>query len=431
MSDLQPELIEVARFLQQDAAGLPSTEHWNQSQACYPGEDAPLIDPVLIREAADKLELPQEAVAALDKARHLLERHTPLRRWAWHCQYWLVREPGNLSQEVLSWPMLPSAPGDGSALFYGLIFLSGIPDLLRRHGQRKIPETVTWETLSDIRIWMEEYRRKHGEWGFDKQRWMAHHFAGQLYRLGRLQFEFRPYPFDFHAFRHRESRKVVMLAGDGMAFREDGQFDGTNGIHGGRKKLWTTSFRTDRYSIAGTPLSADGMVLRRMVALDATEWMPALKKGDPTLNIHIPAEGPMSPEACGESVAAAMAFFRQYFPEYAYRAIATSTWLLDRQFNELLPESSNIRRFLREFYLHPVPIASERQAYERVFGTSAPDLLTLKPSSSLQKVMLEHVKNGGRFYHGGGVIFPEDLPWGQQVYQQGIRGLKLPGQRLR
>ena len=408
----------VAALLHLEMPGRISAEAWRQSQEIFPSGPLSFLHPDYVREMGCRLKSATKITDALVAALELFERHPLLQRWAWHCHYWLGCGGEETFQEVSSWLMVPETLGPGADLFYAIIFLSGIPNLLRMHQERKISEAVTWDTLSDLEIWIRDYRQKKGVWGFDRQGWLAHHFSGRLYRLGRLQYGHDSYPFDFHGFRHEQTRQVVMLAGDGMVFRNDGQFDGANGIHALEGQCWTAAFRCDEKRIFGHPIAATGIPIRRPIELDAARWRPVLGKGDPMLVIHIPAAGPMSHELCGQSFTQAIDFFPRHFPEYSFRGFCTSSWLLDRQFDWLLPGSSNIRLFLREYYLHPVPEASDQQTYERVFGNPAQDIRTAPQTSSLQKMMGQHAKSGGRFYCGGGVLFPEDFRWGQEVYQR-------------
>lgn len=74
-----------------------------------------------------------------------------------------------------------------------------------------------------------------------------------------------------------------------------------------------------------------------------------LKKGDPVIEVHIPADGPMTPEECDASIQMAKEFFKKYYPDYEYRCFCTHSWLLDPQLKNLLSEDSNIIKFQNRF----------------------------------------------------------------------------------
>lgn len=54
---------------------------------------------------------------------------------------------------------------------------------------REIPEKIYVDSMKDIRIWAEDYKRKHGIWGIDELDWLAKSLDLKVIRLGRLQYE--------------------------------------------------------------------------------------------------------------------------------------------------------------------------------------------------------------------------------------------------
>lgn len=75
------------------------------------------------------------------------------------------------------------------------------------------------------------------------------------------------------------------------------------------------------------------------------------RRADHALDVHIPESGPLDPEACTASFAAARKFFAQHFPEEEYSHAVCTSWLLDPQLREYLPPSSNIVQFQERFEL--------------------------------------------------------------------------------
>ncbi|MFJ8543144.1 acyltransferase domain-containing protein [Streptomyces sp. NPDC093586] len=80
----------------------------------------------------------------------------------------------------------PDALGDYFAAF---VFVAALPHTRAYHRSRGIPAEVTRRTLADLGRNMAGHRRRHGTGGVQAPRWLAHHFRGELYQLGRLQFE--------------------------------------------------------------------------------------------------------------------------------------------------------------------------------------------------------------------------------------------------
>ncbi len=128
---------------------------------------------------------------------------------------------------------------------------------------------------------------------------------------------------------------------------------------------------------------------------------------DLALSIHIPDFlGPMTPEACDASIAAAHAFFATHFPDEQYQRAVCSSWLLDPHLKEYLPPGSNIVRFQDRFEIAKSGRDSDTSVLQFVFGPAPKDLDTLPQHSSLQRAVVTHLKNGG---HWG--FYPGWFPW--------------------
>ena len=70
-----------------------------------------------------------------------------------------------------------------------------------------------------------------------------------------------------------------------------------------------------------------------------------IRKGDPVLAVHIPADGKLDIAACRASMERAKEFFAKYFPDFAPKAFTCHSWLLDDSLKAYLPDTSNILRF--------------------------------------------------------------------------------------
>lgn len=121
--------------------------------------------------------------------------------------------------------------------------------------------------------------------------------------------------------------------------------------------------------------------------INCIEDFPGLgiKKGDPVINMHIPACGPMDYDACVDSIQQA----RKYFDEKSvdYKAFFCHSWLLNPFFRKYLPPTSNIIRFQSLGYVIPGNVSSDRDALNRVFRNYHEDPLTSTPRSTLQRAL--------------------------------------------
>ena len=332
-----------------------------------------------------------------------------------------------LAAEVTAWPRLrrETVGVEGVELLPAYLWLAGVPWLSRFYRDHGIPDTVFRDTLYDIDIWARHFRERNGgRWGLVQNTWLANHFSGNLFRIGRLQFQFGTNCYPYHAWRRGARGPVVLLADSGLHFSADG-------LAAGRKPADNLPIAS-RYEetdtrVSGLAVHPAGHVLPEPITLDRKEWHKVLGADNRVLHVHIPADGPMDFDACGESFRGALEFFGRHFPEYAWLAWTCGSWLMDPQFDGRLRESSNILRFLREFYLFPLPDATGDSHFERVFGTKEVDPKSAPRDTSLRRVLLEFVEAGGTWRAGGGVIFPDDFEWGTQTYRAAFAAMRKPG----
>ncbi len=122
-----------------------------------------------------------------------------------------------------------------------------------------------------------------------------------------------------------------------------------------------------------------------------------LEHGDAVINIHIPEEGPMDMASCGKSIKRMADFFAKYRPDYKWEGVLCESWLLDRQLLPLLPKTSNIAKFqaLGQHYI----IEPTDATIWRIYGTKDP--FAIENPTSLQRNMLNFIKDGGTFIEEG------------------------------
>ncbi|GCB50275.1 acyltransferase domain-containing protein [Streptomyces sp. NL15-2K] len=86
-------------------------------------------------------------------------------------------------------PELDWASGALRRCFPLYVFVAALPRTRAYHRERGIPADVSRRTLTDLGRNMAVHRRRHGTTGAQAPRWLTRHFRGELYQLGRLQFE--------------------------------------------------------------------------------------------------------------------------------------------------------------------------------------------------------------------------------------------------
>ena len=385
---------------------------WPRTQARFHSGASELFAPARISGFCARLGMSAEITAAFRSGATLIVSDPALVRLAWHCHCMLYEQPGVVHAAARSWPMLPRDVGEGVDLFYGLVFLSGLPCVERLHREHGVAWEVTRDTLSDLELWVLAHHSKHGVWGFSEHKWLVHHVAANLFKIGRLQFQFGTFRYGYRVFRHVRSGRVVMLAGDGMTFDPATVGNGQAG-----DAPWAATLHMRGALVVGSPVSPCGTVQRTTVSLPLAEWQTVLQQGDATVNLHIPGGEPMTHAACGAAFRQAVAFFAESFPGFAYGAFVCGSWLLDPQFEAYLGDSSNIVRFMRELFLFPIPGTDDSATLARVLGGRPEDLDNAPQHTSMQRAVVRHMREGGHWRASGGLLLTRDLNWGACVYR--------------
>jgi hypothetical protein len=134
------------------------------------------------------------------------------------------------------------------------------------------------------------------------------------------------------------------------------------------------------------------------------EWWrdTGLEVGTWALSLHIQEAGPLTPEACDESLALAREFFPRHFPEEPYSVVTCGSWLLDPQLAEYLPEDSNMVRFQRRFTLTPDVRDAGIEIFRFVFRRIDAPLDELPQDTTLQRAVVAHVRAGRQWHDRSG-----------------------------
>jgi hypothetical protein len=100
----------------------------------------------------------------------------------------LVRGMGEVGGAV-DLPQLDWASGPLQRCFPVYVFVAALPYTRAYHRALGIPDDVSRRTLADLGRNMTVHRRRYGRAGVQAPWWLTRHFRGELYQLGRLQFE--------------------------------------------------------------------------------------------------------------------------------------------------------------------------------------------------------------------------------------------------
>ncbi|MGW7493534.1 acyltransferase domain-containing protein [Streptomyces luteogriseus] len=101
----------------------------------------------------------------------------------------LVRDIGETGVEVPLAERVAEAPAALGPYFAVFVFVAALPRTRAYHRERGVPADISRRTLADLGRNMAFHRRRRGSGGVEAPQWLTRHFRGELYQLGRLQFE--------------------------------------------------------------------------------------------------------------------------------------------------------------------------------------------------------------------------------------------------
>ncbi len=64
-----------------------------------------------------------------------------------------------------------------------------LPTVRERYQEECISEEIFFDTMSDIKIWIDDHRARTGEDGLYELHWIMHHMNLNIFKLGRLQYQ--------------------------------------------------------------------------------------------------------------------------------------------------------------------------------------------------------------------------------------------------
>ncbi|WP_406460902.1 acyltransferase domain-containing protein [Streptomyces sp. NBC_01622] len=139
------------------------------------------------------LAVPHEDINELVRLRRVLARDTDAMRLLEECVEALVKDIGEhghwtrLTELLLA--RLPEAPPEIGAYFSVYVFVAALPATRAYHLERDIPADISRHTLADLGRNIAVNHKRYGGGGVPIPQWLVPHFRGELYQLGRLQYE--------------------------------------------------------------------------------------------------------------------------------------------------------------------------------------------------------------------------------------------------
>ncbi len=380
-------------------------KEWAESQASYPGDDLFFLQSSFITEAGLKSGLKPDAVEVLIAVARELSACPGLSGILWHAHYLLFKKKEASLDSILPFLNIQGLREENLWVLKVLILFSGYPQLVSFYQEKGIPDRILQDTLKDISIWMEDHKAKTGKWGFEQLGWLMNHLQGKLFRIGRLQFMPAVFEGNIRVYRNIHTQKTMVFSEPGIQYRADGLINGTNDIYE-NDGIWTSSLEESSESIRGILINSQAHAVNHLEEISLSDYELVLTKGNPIMEVHIPAGQPLKHEDCFKSYQAALSFYDKFFPEVQFNGFCCTSWLLDNQLSLLLPAKSNIVQFQQDYLIYPYK-GSDTQTFERVFGGKPDNLKQAPRNTPLQAAILDYCLQGNNMRMGAGFILKQ------------------------
>ena len=313
-----------------------------------------------------------------------------------------VRSGGNANDASY---VAPAGEGMEYDFFHLFAAIPTIPDSLRFHRERNVPEDIIEATLQEYDYCFEMCRMNIGRIAFDRGRlgWIRLTIQNKLIRIGRFKYEL-PTPRLNGARVYKNAKGEILVLADGLHMHKSGQVLGSIYCEDETDSFVAEIEETEN-EIIGHVIT-DGEVAREKTTFSKDEWEVCLSKEDPVIPVHIPREGAFDTESVEKAYEQLREIMAKCFPDMPYKAIHCHTWMLSRDLRKVLKPESNILAFQNK-YIHYPSLSAGTWVFGFVFPgeKGIADIENLSETTSLQRNVKTLYKNGGAIYDDKGFFF--------------------------
>lgn len=299
---------------------------------------------------------------------------------------------------------------DGTLL---CVALAGIPLAVECFRQKGLPMGSLYEALPEIRIWMENFYGDYGHIGMELHYGFSWYYStlasGVVLRFGRLEYNHGQFYPDITVLRSKTTGERRILLNSNGCYDAKGRIAPDADGDGAFKTSHVFGIFYDK--LQGHLINrVNGSVARETSDWDLREWEYDIQSGDRSLYLHIPAGEPLTPEGVEDSLRRMKRYYCSENSGFYPKAVICTSWLLDPQLQEILPESSNLVKFQRRGYMLPSTHLSS-DTVRRVFGLKGvKEGIRSVPWNTLLRQRIGADLDAGIRYAGGRfVIFMDEI----------------------
>lgn len=367
-----------------------------------------LIERDFLQQLLSTYDLPTHIFDEIEKAIQAIEKDSILFSFTLFLVEVLGHARNNCDSEFYT-NMTPGCLQAYADYYSFIVLLACIKPSMERLEQRGVPKHF-YEGIphQPLKLQLEKLIKNNDAKVFDFP-WVLNFYSCSIFLLDR--FLFIPHKFEdsLKIYRNSETNNILAFHDADKHFRRDGQPDGINDVYD-TKLGFTTVWYEDTETLSANIINPLGFVQSELVTIKKNEWNLALDKGDTLLALHVPSGSGYNVERLQKSMALAIQFYEQYYPELNIKGFWSSSWLYDSRLSLVLNEESNIVQVQRQFFTYPTGENDSMLRYE-LFGRRDADPINenLELKTSLQKEAVNYMKTGGRFNTLSMVVLKEEV----------------------
>lgn len=308
--------------------------------------------------------------------------------------------------ELKEFRILPTDDGSNFALdmLPGLALYGQLPHGYEIMHKRGIPEDMILEMMQGPERTVAAFRRLHnGAEGFHLFKWYQRLARGHIFDIGNLQVELH-IPFTNQACVFQDKNGQYIALAQNCKIHPSGNMLGCRGCEES-PDAWEPAI-TERDSYwEGYAYNSKGLVEKTLVRLEKADWALMIQGGDPCISLHIPARTKLERTLISQDIQQIHQFLAKHFPDYPYKAIFCSSWILNPALCDMLPESSNLSHFCRRF-LPMTQVSAGNDVFHFVFrkNREEADPAALPEDTSLQRALKQYYLEGNILYEMCGAM---------------------------
>lgn len=301
----------------------------------------------------------------------------------------------------------PSVNTPASNMLPFLAHLPSIDGTYETYRQRGLShdEAITCLKIYSIYLREEEhYRSKIVGLSPFVSNWMSRFTKGKILYLGHAGLNFQPAPLADNApfiLKNLKSGELVGVFGKDIPVHRSGIPLGSAGAEDEEGSFIASFKETDEAYIGHR--ANERYISKEPTTFSKKEWQLVLSPGDDMISVHIFWDADFTPEKVSASLEEGVRRAIACYPEFNFKALHCSSWLMSPDINEALGEKSKLSQFASRFLRFPVKDAG-RSVLGHVFPNGHEKPEELEENTSLQRAFKKKLLSGKYIYVTRGVI---------------------------